>query len=645
MACSSPPMLLIEVNVSGWRSPSVSLHACSASSHSGLASSSWPMACSSRPILLIEASVSGWRSPNVPLRANSDSSYSGLASSSLPMPCSQRVRVAVAQRLPQRLQRLLVQRPRLLQLAHFLQQPAHVADRGQCARVAVAQRLPARLQRLLVQRPRLLQLAHALQQDSHVADRGQRVRVAVSQRLPARLQILLAQRPRLLQLAHGPQQAAQVVDQRRRPPLGRRQPSQRRPRLSDQRLAQQADDLLVALDEAHALLQLIQNGLGVFGLHALSGAHVHLGQARLDRAEVIDERRIERGLLRRGHHHVELGAARLRVVDLLDAVGALERCGRVPRLQQQHRAPDGAHAVAQPLDIVVRRCELPRGLPDHVVAHPELGVEWQLLLPQELAQRVDQRRQRGIEEPAHEHGGLAHVRRPLLLQPLAHGQPVHLGRLGDVELVGVAVIFGVGRELGRTLRVLGDGVIALLDRRDGSNFRLASHGLARASSIWPAVGTARLGAAASVLSSSAAVGTDRAGAAASGSSCSGTGSSLARSGVRTTGGSAISTCAAQGRHARTALWEAPHLSDSSEGAVPRASCVVQHRSADRGTPAPLSVRPPEEKLCSLLSQHPMFTRRAVAELGIYAFGQETRFTVHCCKGRKFTIGFFTASYA
>eukprot|EP00964_Phaeocystis_antarctica_P020320 scaffold11228_cov65-Phaeocystis_antarctica.AAC.2 len=96
----------------------------------------------------------------------------------------------------------------------------------------------------------------------------------------------------------------------------------------------------------------------------------------MDRVRVIDERLIERGLLRRGHHHVELRAALLRVVDLLDAVGALERCGRVPRLQQQHRVPDGADAVAQPLDVVVRRCELPRGLPDHKVAHPEFGVEW-----------------------------------------------------------------------------------------------------------------------------------------------------------------------------------------------------------------------------------------------------------------------------
>eukprot|EP00964_Phaeocystis_antarctica_P061039 scaffold36449_cov56-Phaeocystis_antarctica.AAC.1 len=149
--------------------------------------------------------------------------------------------------------------------------------------MAVPQRLPARLQVLLVQRPRLLQLAHALQQGSHVADRAQRARVAVAQRLPPRLQRLLVQRPRLLQLAHVHQQRAQVAEQHRRPPLGRRQPRQRRPCLSDQRLAQQADDLRVARDEAHALLQLVQNGLGILSVAALGGAHVHLGQARPDR--------------------------------------------------------------------------------------------------------------------------------------------------------------------------------------------------------------------------------------------------------------------------------------------------------------------------------------------------------------------------
>eukprot|EP00964_Phaeocystis_antarctica_P000245 scaffold137_cov59-Phaeocystis_antarctica.AAC.1 len=98
--------------------------------------------------------------------------------------------------------RLLEQRPRLLQLAHGLQQQAQVADRDQRVRVAVAQRLPLRLQRLFEQRPRLLQLAHALQQRAQVVDRDQRVPVAVAQRLPPRLQRLLEQRPRLLQLAH-----------------------------------------------------------------------------------------------------------------------------------------------------------------------------------------------------------------------------------------------------------------------------------------------------------------------------------------------------------------------------------------------------------------------------------------------------------
>eukprot|EP00964_Phaeocystis_antarctica_P096234 scaffold62575_cov60-Phaeocystis_antarctica.AAC.1 len=168
--------------------------------------------------------------------------------------------------------------------------------------------------------------------------------MAVAKRLLVPLQRLLEQWPCLLQLAHVLQQPAQFVDQRRRPPLGRRQPTQRLPRLSDQRLTQQADDQRVALDEAHALLKLVQNALGIFRVAARGGAHVHLGQAHLDRAEFVDERRFEGGLLRRGHHHIELRTALLRVVDLRDAVGALERCRRVPRLHQQHRVPDGADA-------------------------------------------------------------------------------------------------------------------------------------------------------------------------------------------------------------------------------------------------------------------------------------------------------------
>ena len=78
----------IEISVAGWRSPSVSLRAFSASSYSGLASSSLPIFCSRWPMLLIEVSVLGWRSPSVSLRACSASSSSGLASSSLPIFCS-----------------------------------------------------------------------------------------------------------------------------------------------------------------------------------------------------------------------------------------------------------------------------------------------------------------------------------------------------------------------------------------------------------------------------------------------------------------------------------------------------------------------------------------------------------------------------
>eukprot|EP00964_Phaeocystis_antarctica_P059500 scaffold35324_cov58-Phaeocystis_antarctica.AAC.5 len=160
-----------------------------------------------------------------------------------------------------------------------------------------------------------------------------------------------------------PSQQAHAADQHGRPPLGRRQPRQRRPPLSDEPLAQQADDQRVALDEAHALLQLVHNGLGVSGIAACGTAHVHLGQAHLDRAEVIDERHFERKLLRRGHHKVELRAALHCVIDLLDAVDARERCGRVPRIHQHYRVPNGTDAVAEQLQVGHHV-----GLPDRVVA-------------------------------------------------------------------------------------------------------------------------------------------------------------------------------------------------------------------------------------------------------------------------------------
>eukprot|EP00964_Phaeocystis_antarctica_P128883 scaffold92704_cov59-Phaeocystis_antarctica.AAC.2 len=164
--------------------------------------------------------------------------------------------------------------------------------------------------------------------------------------------------------------------------------------------------------------------------------HVHPRHPCPYRIEVLDERHFERSLLLRTHHHVERCAARLRVVDLLDAVGALERQRVVPRLHQQHRAPDGADALAEPLQLL-----LDIGLPDHVVAHPEERV----LLPQpilleKVAERVEQRVDRRVEEPTHEHGGLAH--------PLAHGQLVHLFPEGEEVLVDVAVLCDVLGELG-----------------------------------------------------------------------------------------------------------------------------------------------------------------------------------------------------
>eukprot|EP00964_Phaeocystis_antarctica_P087705 scaffold55717_cov65-Phaeocystis_antarctica.AAC.1 len=74
--------------------------------------------------------------------------------------------------------------------------------------------------------------------------------------------------------------------------------------------------------------------------------HVHPRQRLLDRVEAdgCQHRPLTGLLLLRAHHHVERCAADLGVVDFLDAVGALERLRVVPRLQQQHRVPNGADA-------------------------------------------------------------------------------------------------------------------------------------------------------------------------------------------------------------------------------------------------------------------------------------------------------------
>eukprot|EP00964_Phaeocystis_antarctica_P018462 scaffold10206_cov63-Phaeocystis_antarctica.AAC.4 len=178
--------------------------------------------------------------------------------------------------------------------------------------------------------------------------------------------------------------------------------------------------------------------------------HVHPRQPRLDRLEatvrIVHQRPLKGLLLLRAHHHVERCAADLGVVDLLDAVGALERLRGVPRLHQQHRVPNGTDAVAKQLQVGAHV-----GLSDHVVAHPEEGVLLpQPLLLEEVSERVEQRGDRRVEELAHKDGGLAHVRRPLRPQPLAHGQLVLLLRAGDVELVDVAVFHGVLGELGLT---------------------------------------------------------------------------------------------------------------------------------------------------------------------------------------------------
>eukprot|EP00964_Phaeocystis_antarctica_P037405 scaffold21360_cov65-Phaeocystis_antarctica.AAC.4 len=143
--------------------------------------------------------------------------------------------------------------------------------------------------------------------------------------------------------------------------------------------------------------------------------HVHPRQSHLDRVEAAvsgpkcHQRPLKGPLLRRAHHHIERCAADLGVVDLLDAVGALERLRVFPRLQQQHRVPNSADAVAEQ-----RQVGAHVGLPDHVVAHPEERVLLrQPLLLEEVSERVEQRGDRRVEGPAHKDVGLAHVRRPL----------------------------------------------------------------------------------------------------------------------------------------------------------------------------------------------------------------------------------------
>eukprot|EP00964_Phaeocystis_antarctica_P078438 scaffold48789_cov70-Phaeocystis_antarctica.AAC.2 len=179
--------------------------------------------------------------------------------------------------------------------------------------------------------------------------------------------------------------------------------------------------------------------------------YVHLRQPRLDRKEVVvvavlsvHQRQLKGLLLLRTHDHVERCAADLGVVDLLDAVGALERLRVVIWLQQQHRVPNGTDAVAEQ-----RQVGAHVGLPDHVIAHPEERVLVpQPLLLEEVSEPVEQRGDRRVEEPAHKDCGRAHVRRLLALQPLAHGQLVLPFPEGDVELVDVAVFHVVLGEVG-----------------------------------------------------------------------------------------------------------------------------------------------------------------------------------------------------
>eukprot|EP00964_Phaeocystis_antarctica_P028398 scaffold16014_cov62-Phaeocystis_antarctica.AAC.3 len=263
--------------------------------------------------------------------------------------------------------------------------------------------------------------------------------------------------------------------------------------LIGQRLTHQAYDQAVALDGAHALLQLAQDLVLVLDVAVL---RLPIGEERLktlyggqcdhraralassqggvrtfrtstcDNPFLIDLKpsRAESAVSKVSCSFVLMTMSNfaplacscnsgiylltnLRVIDLLDAVGALE-FGRVPRLHQQHRVPEGADAVAK-----VRQVGLNVVLPDHEVAHPEERVLLpQSLLLDEAIERVEQRGDRRLEEPAHEHVGLPHVQRLLVLQPLAHGQFVLLFPESDEELVDVAVDRDVHRERELALR-------------------------------------------------------------------------------------------------------------------------------------------------------------------------------------------------
>jgi len=79
-------------------------------------------------------------------------------------------------------------------------------DGGECVRVPIAERCTARLEVLVQQQLRLVELALSIQQRPQIVDGGERVRVPIAERRTPHLELLAQQRLRLVELALGHQQ-------------------------------------------------------------------------------------------------------------------------------------------------------------------------------------------------------------------------------------------------------------------------------------------------------------------------------------------------------------------------------------------------------------------------------------------------------
>lgn len=193
-------------------------------------------------------------------------------------------------------------------------------------------------------------------------------------------------------------------------------PVERRARLFHELIAHQSDHDRVALAGADSCLELAQDSRLLLCVAALGRAHVDGRNRRYDRVEVLPmhlpvirhaaEHRFECGLLRCAHHELELGATRLRVDHLLEAVRALERHWCIPWLEEQHGVANRSNALSQ-----VYKVGGDVGLTDHVVADPEEGARRvEPMLRDELIERVEQRRDRSAQKPRDKDVRLANVR-------------------------------------------------------------------------------------------------------------------------------------------------------------------------------------------------------------------------------------------